>query len=237
MTTTIPTFDPAAYVAAIEGHSQWTQFGEGLKQNPYDPRLRQAIGAMQFGDPNSLVGEQPDIVQAYVNGNVGDLLKTVQDTTIDNSKRILTDIVDGMSNPGQALDLILGAGLMPFEGDDRYKTTTSTHKSVARAQAIIQGKNIGAAAADIVEEYGLGQGVQDAVQYHANANPESLLNIYGTSVLSVKVGKFAQEFTKKDGELKKTHLTNYAQYAFTNSEDKTKPAQSLAGMAHAVYSA
>jgi len=236
MTNTIPTFNPTEYVAAIDSHMQWMQLGEGLKQNPYDPRLRQTIGAMQYGDPNSLLRETPDVLQSYANANASDLLRTVQGTTIAHSKKILTDIVNGFDNPGQAIDLVLGAELMPFEGDDRYKSTTAAHKSVMAAQAIIQGKNVAAAAGDIIGEYEFGQSVQEAVRYHANANPNGLLNIYASSVLSAKVQKFAQEFARKeDGALKKKHLIDYAQYAFENARDQSKPAQAIAGIAYGTY--
>jgi len=237
MTETIPTFDKEAYVSAIENHMQWMQIGEGFRQNPNDPRLRQVIGAQShYADPNTFVGEQPDVIQAYVDGSISDLLMGVQETTVNNSKLILTDIVDSLQNPGDAINMVLSAGLMPFEGDDRYASTTEAHKAVVTARAIIEGKNAGAAASDIVKEYGLGPGVTEAVQYHLNANPEGLLGIYASSVLGAKAQKLAQEFARKsDGALKKKHLIDYANYTYTNAADKAKPTQAIAGMAYGLY--
>lgn len=236
MTDTIPTFDPKEYVTSIQAHSQWTNLGNAFRQNPNDPQIWQAIGALQYGSPEALLQERPDVVQAYAEGNIADYLEKIRSTTVDHSKRILTDIVEGFDNPLQSVDLVLGTGLMPFEGDDRYKDITKAHKSVVVADNIIQSKNVAAAAEDIVSEYDFGQGVAGAVQYHANANPNGLLNIYASSVFEAKLQKFAKEFAKKeDGALKKTQLTNYANYVFTNAEDQTQPALGIAGLAHKVY--
>ena len=237
MTDTIQTFDKRAYVSAIENYDQWMQLSEKVKENPNDPQLKQIVGAVSdFADPSVFMQETPDVVQSYVNGYVSDFMTNVRETTVNNSKTILTAIVDGFDNPGQSIGLIGRTGLMPFEGDDRYKSATDAHKAVAIAQAIIKGKNVDAAAADIVDEYGMGLGVQDAVKYHAGANPEGLINIYASTVFGVKIGKFNQEFARNDGALKKTHLANYANYIFTNADDNSEAALAIAGMAHEKYS-
>ncbi len=237
MTNTIPTFDPKDYVSAIQNHMQWMQLGEGLKKSPFDPQLRQVIGATShYANPSVFIGESPDVVQAYADGNIADYLEKVRETTVNHSKRILTDIVDGFDNAGQSVDLILGTGLMPYKGDDKYASITDAHESVVVADNIIQSKNIGAAAVDIVKEYDLGQGVAGAVQYHAGANPEGLLRIYANTVFDAKVQKFAQEFArKKDGELKKSQLANYANYVFKNAQDQAMPAMGIAALAQKAY--
>lgn len=244
MTNTIPTFNPAEYVTAIEDHARWAHIAEGLKKNPNDPSLKQNLGVLVYNSPNAFITADPttgtiptpDVLQTYANAGVSDSSNLVQKTTIDNSKRILTDIVGGFSKPEDSLGLLLRTGLMPFEGDDRYKTTTAAHKSVVVAKKIIEEKDVGSAAIDIVKEYEFGQSLQEAVRYHANANPNGLLNIYASSVYGAKIQKLAQEFVRKeDGALKKKHLVDYAQYAFENAGDKSKPAQAIAGIAYGTY--
>ncbi len=210
------------YLETFDERNRLQGLLQSYNEKPHSAVIRQEISSELYKDPTVLRGVTSDIVDNYVNtdivGKFENKIQKIHGLTESNLDRILDDLTSTYKSVDDALNLIMNLPSHNVEGG-RYVGMSNAHIKAKEAYDIHSSKNVESVVKTLIENYDLSK---ESIAYHANADSEGLIDIFGKTVVKSRTKKLGEKLSDEKGNLDKTKSSNFAKYLVNKSEDKEK---------------
>jgi hypothetical protein len=201
------------YMGIFEDFSKWENLNKQFDEGPHKPGIKQRISQELFKNPLALNNAPLDVVSMYTIEQKNKKTSTLMDTTEENLESLVNTLTIDITKPEMAAGFALS---LPYFESENYSDLTKIHKEFKKSKEVLKNKDLDSAVKELKEEYG----VDEAVVYHAQFNPDSLFGIY-EGIIQTNAQNMVQEFTNKD-KFKKNKFKDYLSHLASNTEEASK---------------
>jgi hypothetical protein len=214
-------FNKKEYLETFEDRLKLEGILTSYEKSPTSAKVRELISSEIYKVPTALIGVSSDIVDTYVTndivGKYENKIQKIHGLTELNLDTILDDLASRY-DIGESLTLIMNLPPHKVEGG-RYGGISKAHIEAQKSNVIYNNKDVNEIIKNLVDEYTLSE---ESIKYHANADPDGLVNIFGKTIVESKIKNVKEKLSDKEGNLNKTKFLNFTKYLVDKSKDKER---------------
>ena len=216
------TFNKKEYLETFDGKNRLDSLIRAYNDKPHSNMVRQAISAELYKNPSALIGATQDVVDNYLNTDVSNRFENkkleLYGLTELNLDKIIDDLTSKYESAGDALGLVINLPSHKPRGG-RYKGLSDAHLKAQEAQMIYSNKDLKSVIGSLLEDYGLSE---ESLAYHAKADSESLIRIFGETVVNSRLNKLGEKLSTEEGKLDKSKTSDFAKYLVDKAENEKR---------------